>query len=213
MTDEQGRFAVTGLEAGVYNLLFQGVPGRPGVTARAVEGLRVRAGADSPADLTLIEGRPLRGIVIDQETDKPQAGAMVGCYGPARPQSGAAVESRTTDEHGQFLFHVPPGEHYVYLMDGKLVQPAEPAALGCPRAGRGRACAAAEDCVSRTSMFRDVMTKAAVDRPRQPAKAKIRERTTVEKGRRHQGRGWARPTGQGWRSRSRQRRQTQTSAS
>ena len=53
----------------------------------------MRAGADTPVDLTLIEGRPLRGVVIDQETDRPVAGVLVGCYGPARPQSGGAVQN------------------------------------------------------------------------------------------------------------------------
>jgi RNA polymerase sigma factor (sigma-70 family) len=117
-TDEQGRFVLGGLEPGVYNLLFQDVPGRAAATARAVEALRVRPGADTSADMTVLEGRPLRGIVIDRETDRPVAGIQVGCYGPARPQSGAAVESRRTDHQGRFTFHTPPGEQVVYLMDG-----------------------------------------------------------------------------------------------
>ena len=94
MTDEQGRFVINGLEPGVYNLLFiRGRGAAAQATARAVEGLRVRAGADTPVDLTLIEGRALHGVVIDQETDRPMAGTLVGCYGPARPQSGAAVQN------------------------------------------------------------------------------------------------------------------------
>jgi hypothetical protein len=118
MTDDQGHFLITGLEPRVHNLLFIRARGRLQATARAVEGLRVRAGADTPIDLTLIEGRPLRGVVIDQETDRPIAGTLVGCYGPARPQSGAAVQSRKTDEQGRFTFYVPPGEQHVYIMDG-----------------------------------------------------------------------------------------------
>ncbi len=78
----------------------------------------MRAGADTPVDLTLIEGRPLRGVVIDQETDRPVAGALVGCYGPARPQSGGAVQNQLTDEQGRFTFYLPPGEQHVYIMDG-----------------------------------------------------------------------------------------------
>jgi hypothetical protein len=118
VTDDHGRFAITGLEPGVYNLLLIRVPRRPEATSRAVEGLRVRVGADTPADLTVIQGRPVRGVVIDQQTDRPVVGIHVGCYGPARPHSGAGVESRKTDDQGRFTFHVPPGEQYVYLMDG-----------------------------------------------------------------------------------------------
>ena len=38
VSDKQGRFLVGGLEPGVYNLLFQEVPGHDQLTARAVEG-------------------------------------------------------------------------------------------------------------------------------------------------------------------------------
>ena len=117
MTDEQGRFVINSLEPGVYNVLFQSARGRTQATARAVEGLRVRAGVDTPVELTLIEGRALRGVVIDQGTDRPMAGTLVGCYGPARPQSGAAIQNCRTDENGGFKFYLPPGEQHVYLMD------------------------------------------------------------------------------------------------
>ena len=68
----------------------------------------MRAGAFTPANLTVVEGRPVRGVVIDQETNRPVAGALVGCYGPARPDSCAAVESRRTDEQGHSRFTSPP---------------------------------------------------------------------------------------------------------
>ena len=68
--------------------------------------------------MTVIRGRPLRGVVIDRETDKPVADIRVACYGPAHPRSGAAVESHKTDTQGRFTFHVPPGEQHVYMMDG-----------------------------------------------------------------------------------------------
>ena len=77
----------------------------------------MRAGVDTPVELTLIEGRALRGVVIDQGTDRPMAGTLVGCYGPARPQSGAAVQNCRTDQNGGFKFYLPPGEQHVYLMD------------------------------------------------------------------------------------------------
>jgi hypothetical protein len=118
ITNDQGRFVINSLEPGVYNMLFQSARGRAQATARAVEGLRVRAGADTPVDLTLIEGRSLHGVVIDQGTDRPVAGSLVGCYGPARPQSGGAVQSYRTDENGRFTFYVPAGAQHVYIMDG-----------------------------------------------------------------------------------------------
>jgi len=119
--DEEGRFAITELVPGVYNLLFESAPGRPMAAARAVEGVRVRGGQSTAALMKVIEGRPLRGIVIDRTTGQTVAGMQVGCYGPARPQSGAAVQFQKTDIRGVFTFHVPPGENFVYLMDGNLL--------------------------------------------------------------------------------------------
>ena len=118
VSDKEGRFLVGGLSPGVFNLLFRGAPGHEQLTARAVEGLRVKAGAETPANLTVIRGRPLRGAVIDRETDRPVAGIRVGYSGPARPRSGAAIESHKTDDQGRFTFYVPPGEQFVYVQDG-----------------------------------------------------------------------------------------------
>ena len=118
VSDEQGRFGLGGMEPGVYNVLLHGVPDRPEVTARAVECVRVRAGADATADLAVIEGRPLRVEAIDRDTGRLVPRTLIGCYGPARPRSGAAVESHRADDQGRITFHVPPGEQYVYLMEG-----------------------------------------------------------------------------------------------
>jgi RNA polymerase sigma factor (sigma-70 family) len=117
-SDAQGRFAIHGLESSVYNLVFLSASGRPTATARAVEGLRVRVGESTAALVKIIEGRPLRGVVIDQATRKPLRGTQVGCYGPARPRTSAVVETRKTDAQGTFTLYVPPGEQYVYIMDG-----------------------------------------------------------------------------------------------
>src|SRR5262249_23557574 len=118
VSDDRGRFVLGGAEPGVYNVLFHGVPGRPDVAARAVEGVRVRAGADTPADLAVIEGRSRVGVVVDRDAGRPVSGARVACYGPARLRSGVAVESHKVDDQGRFTFHVPPGEQYVYCMSG-----------------------------------------------------------------------------------------------
>ena len=71
VTDDQGRFAVGGLEPGVYNLILMEVPGRDHATATAVEGVRVKTGEEAAADLAVIEGRPLRGVVIDRGERRP----------------------------------------------------------------------------------------------------------------------------------------------
>ncbi len=117
-TNDQGRFFVGGLPPGVYNVMLRQVPGRPHAAAAAVECLRVRPGADTEADLVAIEGRPIRGVVLDRDTGKPVPGTLVGCYGPARPLSSGEVGEQRTDDQGQFAFYVPPGEQHIYCMYG-----------------------------------------------------------------------------------------------
>ena len=85
--------------------------------------------------MKVIEGRPLQGIVIDQATNQPVVGIQVGCYGPARPQSGAAVDSRKTDANGRFTFHVPAGEQHVYLMDGNSFSRLSRGTVNIPEEG------------------------------------------------------------------------------
>src|SRR5207248_1067369 len=90
-TDQQGRFAITGLRPGVYNLLFEKAPGRPTSTARAVEGLRVRAGQSVAALVKMVEGRSLRGVVIDYATGHTVAGILVAASD--RPVHGQGPRS------------------------------------------------------------------------------------------------------------------------
>jgi hypothetical protein len=117
-TDGKGRFTIGGLVPGVFNLMLLEVPGRKHATATAVEGVRVESATESTADLSVIEGRPLRGVVVDRgDGDKPVRGARVGCRGPAQPRSGQALMATETDERGRFAFHVPPGEHFVFVID------------------------------------------------------------------------------------------------
>ncbi|MFI5460545.1 MAG: hypothetical protein ACHRXM_34455 [Isosphaerales bacterium] len=86
-SDARGHFQAGGLAPGVYNLLFMASPKGRRLTARAVEGVRVKAGEDSRADLVMIEGRRLLGTAIH------------------------VFVSATTDRMGLFrLKGLPPGE-------------------------------------------------------------------------------------------------------
>jgi RNA polymerase sigma factor (sigma-70 family) len=52
-------------------------------------------------------------------TDTPQAGVHIGMYGPARPDSGAAILSQVTAADGTFRFRLPPGPTRIYVTDGR----------------------------------------------------------------------------------------------
>ena len=124
-TDDRGRFELGGLLPGVYNLLFLAGPEgrRQPMIAAAVEAVRVRVDENAKADLTALEGRKLRGTVVDVDTGAPLAGVMVGSYGMARPRSGAACMAEHTDAEGRFELRVPAGPAFVYIMDASRIDP------------------------------------------------------------------------------------------
>jgi hypothetical protein len=121
ISDTGGRFVIGGLEPGTYNLLFYGVPKEKTLVARAIEGVRVKVGVETRADLTVIKGRRLRGVAFDTVTNRPMTDASIMCYSQSRPLSGGACQSTRTDELGQFEFFVPPGPVFVYIGSGGLL--------------------------------------------------------------------------------------------
>jgi hypothetical protein len=113
--DAEGKFTINGLEAGVYNVCLDRVPGRIKATARGVVGVRVRSAEDTEVELKVFDGIPLQGLVIDPSTNQGLPDVWVWCKGPAQPSPGSTIDVQRSDEHGRFTFFVPPGENYVYL--------------------------------------------------------------------------------------------------
>ena len=114
-SDAQGHFAIGGLTPGVYNLLFRSSPQGRRFTARAVEGVRVKAGEEARADLKLIAGRRLHGTAVEALTGKPLARVNILCYNSSHPRSGAGCQGTFTDDRGYFELFVPPGPVFVYI--------------------------------------------------------------------------------------------------
>jgi RNA polymerase sigma-70 factor (ECF subfamily) len=115
MTDARGHFRMGGLPPGVYNLCLYSSPRGKRFTAQAIEGVRVKAGEDAPADLKLVEGRSIHGTVVDVKTGKPRGRVPIFCSNSALPGSGHAGEAAYTDDQGRFEFFAPPGLACVYL--------------------------------------------------------------------------------------------------
>jgi RNA polymerase sigma factor (sigma-70 family) len=122
ISDAQGHFVGGGLAPGVYNVLFELSPKGRRFTARAVEGVRIKAGEDAPVDLRVIAGQRVHGTAVSGKTGKPLVGAPVFCYSASHPRSSAACQGTYTDEEGRFEHFVPPGEALMYI--------AEPGQLG-----------------------------------------------------------------------------------
>ena len=117
VTDEEGRYRLTSLRAGQYNVW----PTASGLTAVALDSFEVNAGQSREAPKLLLTGGGfLSGRLIDADTGDnvdlaDEEHVSVGIYGPSRPRSGAAIDGGRVEADGSFRFRLPPGRHYVYL--------------------------------------------------------------------------------------------------
>ena len=116
-TDSDGDYRLTCVPSCKLNIW----PKAKDRTAVAIDSFAIRAGQTRQApDLELIKGGFLEGRVIDAETGKPIARTAKGrvgvaTYGPAHPESGAAVQGTNVDENGRFRMRVPPGTYGPYI--------------------------------------------------------------------------------------------------
>ncbi|MGV3613966.1 MAG: carboxypeptidase regulatory-like domain-containing protein [Fimbriimonas sp.] len=116
LTDAQGRFRLTQLAPGNYNVAL-GLSGKWEAThtARAHE-VNLEAGAKREGLVfTLETGALITGKVTGPD-GKPAASVPVGIYGPAHPQSGGWVQSSITGADGVYRHRVPAGDQYLYVM-------------------------------------------------------------------------------------------------
>jgi len=118
VTDAEGRYWLMNLAPANYNIWAEA----DGWTMNAIESLPLEAGQKiSDANLQLVKGGFIKGSVVDKDTGGPIAFAeglpiRIGIYGPARPQTGHAVEDVVVNSDGEFLIRVPAGRNYPYIM-------------------------------------------------------------------------------------------------
>lgn len=104
-TDEAGRYRLTGLGAGKYQVMvFPAEEGVEWVSTGSREA-SVVAGQATQLDLEVIRGEVVKGRVVDEETGQPVAGAVVS-WGEGGFAPPAAV---TTKEDGTFELRAAPG--------------------------------------------------------------------------------------------------------
>lgn len=130
MTDASGHFSISRLKPSRYIVAMQPDDDRFGDwTARAAE-IDVAQGEHATANLPLIHGGIITGIVRDQESHKGLAGLDVALHGPAHPSAAAGVQWARTNADGVYRMRVPPGTQTIYLMsappDGYLRPSANP---------------------------------------------------------------------------------------
>ncbi len=115
-TGKDGTFVLGGLNAGVYNVMFQ--PGEEELYVIAgVEGVEALVGAPVQLpDSQAVKGVLIGGKVTERGTTKGIQGIEIGVYGAANPSSSAAVSSATTGKNGEWTKRTLPGPSKVYVM-------------------------------------------------------------------------------------------------
>ncbi len=119
LSDENGRFSLTGLPSGAQELLAD----KEGFGTSPAYGVDLVPGeAISSVVLTLSVGGTIRGILYDDEGD-PDAGETILCMETGSPTS---QKFATTDSRGEFLFeHLAAGNYQVISMFAGDKQPTE----------------------------------------------------------------------------------------
>ena len=117
-TDTAGRFEFDGLPEGGGNIFLIDHPNDGPWTYRAIDNLALHPGKTAEVTIELIEGVMVEGKVVDAGTGDPVQGVYIGMYGPARPDSGAAIMGMKTDEKGRYRFRLPPGKTRFYTAGG-----------------------------------------------------------------------------------------------
>ena len=118
-TDPGGRYRLTSLPAGKFNVFLRKHP--PGLTSVALDSVEVKRGETvEPPPIRLVKGGLVKGRLIDDATGAPamlmdDESVSIGAYGPARPRSGAAIESAEAKKDGTFEMRLPPGTNLVYV--------------------------------------------------------------------------------------------------
>lgn len=119
-TDRDGKYLLTEVPIGIYNVWMKKYDANPKLVAAADQGIDVKAGQTASSSLRLVEGRLLRGLVVNR--GKPVEGEPIGCYSAARPQSTAHVQSTKSAADGSFEFLLPPGPAHLYTMSGGFTE-------------------------------------------------------------------------------------------
>ncbi len=118
-TDQAGRYRLTSLPAGKFNVYLRRNP--PGLTAAALDSFEVRQSQTVEAPpIRLIKGGLIKGRLIDDATGQPATltgdeAASIGAYGPSRPRSGASIQGAEVKKDGTFEIRLPPGTNWIYV--------------------------------------------------------------------------------------------------
>ncbi len=116
VTDERGAFALDQFKRGVQTVY---VEAPEGWTAEPIEHVAANAGEPVElADIELIRGGVVTGVVGDRETGEPVTMAAVMAYASEEDFPFAGLWTAFADAEGQYELRMPPGRYWLHA-DGR----------------------------------------------------------------------------------------------
>lgn len=116
-SDSDGRYRITRLVAGHYNVIADEDTLPSDVAAASHEDVVAEEGKTvAGLDFKLSRGAIVKGTAT-RPNGVPAVGVQVGVYGPSHPQTSAWVQYDKTDKDGHYRLRVPAGKQFVYIMD------------------------------------------------------------------------------------------------
>jgi len=122
-TDADGKYQFSALSSFAYNIWADAADR----TCSALNSIQVVDGEITAVDdLQLVEGNWIEGRLLtlrgEPLSHDPQTGERlrVGLNGPARPLSGASLESAPIDDDGRFRLRVTVGRNFIRLLTPEL---------------------------------------------------------------------------------------------
>ncbi len=112
-TDAEGRFEIRGLAEGRANLALDKLPADNPWTFQPARNVRLTAGATASAEIELIEGVAVSGLVTSGD-GKPLAGIGVSARVVVGPNLASPPLRTATDSAGRYRFRLFPGDATIY---------------------------------------------------------------------------------------------------
>jgi RNA polymerase sigma factor (sigma-70 family) len=112
-----GRYALKGLLSWPYNVGIYDDQHHAWV-AKAIQ--RITGNISHPVhvpDLIVTRGNFITGTVTDRSTGEPVMNAVIGCYGPATPETSAMILESVSDSRGHYRLRAAPGKNKVYFTE------------------------------------------------------------------------------------------------
>jgi protocatechuate 3,4-dioxygenase beta subunit len=122
ITDDNGYYAITNLNAGQYDVLYQAKDNE--WTTIGNDNVKVTEGQTlKDVNFKLIKGGLITGKVLDEGTNEPIQNFWIGMFDKSSPERRGSSAGATTDKDGNFQLRATPGKVKVYIRASQGYEP------------------------------------------------------------------------------------------